>query len=59
MEIDMTLPEGHYRNALLLEKDHSAESRVFLIDLSYLDIHVDTRPADGKIYLQNEADHTL
>ncbi|GEM_PF-6102657 len=55
----MTLPEGHYRNALLLEKDHSAESRVFLIDLSYLDIHVDTRPADGKIYLQNEADHTL
>lgn len=51
MEVDMTLPEGHYSNALLLEKDHSVESRVFLIDLSFLDIHVDTRPADGKTEL--------
>ncbi|MHA7966799.1 DUF2975 domain-containing protein [Paenibacillus sp. CAU 1782] len=51
MEVNMTIPEGHYTNALLLEKDHSVESRAFLVDLSYLDLHVDMRPAGGKTEL--------
>lgn len=49
MEVRLTTPEGHYADALLLEKDHSVESRFMFANLSDLDIYLNTRFTDGHL----------
>lgn len=49
IEVNLNTPTGFFENALLLEQDHTTDSRFLFISLSDLLIHLNTHSSDGEI----------